>query len=73
MKGLKKRIAVVTSGLIALGTATAAQADGTSYSYYECNYGVCTLITCYVVEDRFRGTTQEICMPDDLGGGLGGF
>lgn len=69
MKGLTKRIVVAASGVVALGTSSAAVAEVYSYSYYECSYGVCQLITCYVhVDDGPRGTTTEICLPDGLGG-----
>ena len=70
MNNLKKRIAIVSAGLMAAGAPSAAAADVLySYSYYECSYGFCQLITCIVYEDEFTRTTQEICGPG--GGGFG--
>lgn len=71
MKNLKKKIAVPAAGIAALFASSAVHAEGNSYSYYECNLGVCTLITCIVVDNELSNTTQEICFADDLGGGLG--
>ena len=70
MKNLKKKLAIPAAGLAALFISTAAQAEGNSYSYYECNLGVCTLVTCIVVDNELSGTTSEICFADDLGGGF---
>lgn len=70
MKNLKKKLAIPVAGFAALFASTTAHADGNSYSYYECNLGVCTLITCIVVENDLSNTTQEICFADDLGGGF---
>ncbi|MEL7446724.1 MAG: hypothetical protein AAGK02_13110 [Pseudomonadota bacterium] len=70
MKSIKKRLAAVSAGLFAIAMPTAAAADTTyTYSYYECSFGVCQLVTCIVFEDEWTQTTQEICGP----GGIGGF
>ena len=76
---LPRKLAVAAAGLMAT-FSTAAIADGPaySYSYYECSFGTCTLITCnvYYNDDGPRGTTQvvEICSPAiGGGGGPGGF
>ena len=69
MKALWKR-AAVAGAMLAAAVPGVASADAVySYSYYECNFGVCQLITCVVYDDDFRGTTQEICSPD-IGGGI---